>query len=244
MLPVECSIRINRFNKKTHQTMFKKLMFPLFTATALLISCNSFSSKTAESKSPESKSSEAAQSAPVAYGRLDTATFAAGCFWCEEAIFESLRGVKEAVSGYAGGRTKNPTYEEVGSHTTGHTETVQVFYDPQMVSYQSLLEVYFRSQDPTQVNGQGPDHGDSYRSVIFYKNETERTLAEAYKKQLNDSGKYSQPIAVIIEPFKAFYMAEAYHQNYEKNNPENPYVRSVSIPRLNRMKALFPTLLK
>jgi peptide-methionine (S)-S-oxide reductase len=178
------------------------------------------------------------------YGTLDTATFASGCFWCVEAIFESLHGVKEAVSGYAGGRTKNPTYEEVCSHTTGHTETVQVYYDPKLVSYQTLLEVYFASMDPTQVNGQGPDKGDSYRSVIFYHNNEEKALAEAYKAQINASGKYQAPIAVIIQPFEVFYMAEAYHQNYERNHPENPYVQRVSIPRLNRMKAQFPAKLK
>ncbi len=221
--------------------MHTKFVFPLAAAFVLLLSCNAFSGK----NTPAPESAEAmSQPDPVVYGDLDTATFAAGCFWCEEAIFESLKGVKEAVSGYAGGHTTNPTYEEVCSHTTGHTETVQVYYDPAMISYQTLLEVYFGSQDPTQVNGQGPDHGDSYRSVIFYANETERNLAEAYKKQLNDSGKYSRPIAVIIEPFKVFYMAEGYHQNYEKNNPNNPYVRSVSIPRLNRMKEAFPQLLK
>lgn len=219
--------------------MFKKLMLSLFAVAALLSSCNAFSSKPAESASKRE-----VQPDPVVYGKLDTATFASGCFWCVEAIFESLKGVKAAESGYAGGHTKNPSYEEVCTHTTGHTETVQVFYDPAIISYQTLLEVYFASQDPTQVNGQGPDHGDSYRSVIFYRSENERDQAEAYKKQLNDSGKYKKPIAVIIEPFKVFYMAEAYHQNYEKNHPENPYVRNVSIPRIERMKAQFPQLLK
>jgi peptide-methionine (S)-S-oxide reductase len=219
--------------------MIKRLFFSLFAATALLSSCNAFSGKPVGSTA-----SEKPQPDPVMYGKLDTAIFAAGCFWCEEAIFESLKGVKEAESGYSGGHTTNPTYEEVCSHTTGHTETVRVYYDPAMISYQTLLEVYFASQDPTQVNGQGPDHGDSYRSVIFYRNETERTLAENYKKQLNDSGKYNKPIAVIIEPLKVFYLAEGYHQNYEKNHPENGYVRNVSIPRLNRMKVQFPNLLK
>ncbi|MFN0212703.1 MAG: peptide-methionine (S)-S-oxide reductase MsrA [Saprospiraceae bacterium] len=219
--------------------MYKRTFFSLFVAAVLLSSCNAFSGKSAENKSPHLTFEN-----PIVYGKLDTATFASGCFWCVEAIFESLKGVKEAESGYSGGHTQNPSYEEVCTHTTGHTETVQIFYDPAMVSYQTLLEVFFASQDPTQVNGQGPDHGDSYRSVIFYRNETEKNLAESYKKQLNESGKYSKPIAVIIEPFKIFYKAENYHQNYEKNHPENPYVRNVSIPRLNRMKSQFPQLLK
>ncbi|MEO6038333.1 MAG: peptide-methionine (S)-S-oxide reductase MsrA [Saprospiraceae bacterium] len=221
--------------------MIQKLVFSFAAAGLLLIACNASSGKTANrTATPE----PAVPTAGVTYGPLDTATFAAGCFWCEEAIFESLTGVKEAVSGYSGGHTKNPTYEEVGSETTGHTETVQVYYDPKMITYQTLLEVYFASQDPTQVNGQGPDHGDSYRSVIFYHNAPQRDLAEAYKKQLDASGKFSKPIAVIIQPLAAFYMAEGYHQNYEKLHPNESYVRNVSIPRINKMKAQFPQLLK
>lgn len=222
-----------------HRNLFAAF-FPLLFV--LLAACNSFSGKTASDMGrphAQPKTEDAA-----VYGPLDTATLAAGCFWCVEAIFESLKGVKEAVSGYSGGHTKNPTYEQVCSHTTGHTETVQVYYDPKIISYQTLLEVYFASQDPTQVNGQGPDHGDSYRSVIFYHNAQQREQAEAYRKQLDASGKYSKPIAVIIEPLRVFYPAEAYHQNYERNHPENGYVQSVSIPRLQRMKAQFPQLLK
>jgi peptide-methionine (S)-S-oxide reductase len=223
--------------------MFRKHLVPCFAVVALLAACNAFSGKTADGAAL-SGHAKATKVAPEVYGPLDTATFASGCFWCVEAIFESLKGVKEAVSGYSGGHTKNPSYEQVCSHTTGHTETVQVFYDPKTISYQTLLEVYFASQDPTQVEGQGPDRGNSYRSVIFYHDDTERQSAEAYKKQLNESGKYRAPIAVIIEPFKIFYLAETYHQDYEKNHPENPYVQRVSIPRLERMKAQFPTLLK
>ncbi len=223
--------------------MFQKLIFPS-AAIVLLFSCNAFSGKPAENAAQASTTTEPMVEETVTYGKLDTATFAAGCFWCEEAIFESLKGVKEAVSGYSGGHTTNPTYEEVSAHTTGHAETVQVYYDPKIISYQTLLEVYFAAQDPTQVNGQGPDHGDSYRSVIFYQNATQRDLAEAYKKQLNNSGKYSKPIAVIIEPLKVFYMAEAYHQNYERQHQDEPYVKNVSIPRINKMKAQFPQLLK
>ncbi len=221
-----------------------KQSFALFLATtAILLACNFTNNKSTATGSVPA-ATDAAPVAPVTYGPLDTATFAAGCFWCEEAVFERLKGVESAVSGYAGGNTKNPTYEEVCTHTTGHTETVQVFYDPKMISYQTLLEVYFGSQDPTQVNGQGPDHGDSYRSVIFYRTEAERTAAENYKQQLNASGKYSAPIAVIIQPFTIFYMAEAYHQNYEEHHPENPYVQNVSIPRIKKMEAKFPQLLK
>lgn len=222
--------------------MFSKLALPFFFACLMMASCGASAPKPAEI-SPKTTDSAVPVSEEI-YGPLDTATLASGCFWCVEAIFERIKGVKEAVSGYSGGKTKNPTYEQVCSHTTGHTETVQVFYDPKIVSYRTLLEVYFGSMDPTQVNGQGNDRGDSYRSVIFFKNETERAAAEAYKKELGESGKFSAPIAVIIQPLEVFYLAEDYHQNYERNHPENPYVQAVSIPRIKRMERDFPKLLK
>lgn len=178
------------------------------------------------------------------YGKLDTAYFASGCFWAVEGIFDSLKGVKEAESGYSGGRTQNPTYNQVSRETTGHAESVAVYYDPKIISYASLLEVYFASQDPTQVNGQGPDRGDSYRSVIFCTNAEEQQLATEYKNKLDASGKYTKPIAVQIEPFKAFYKAEAYHQNYDQHHADEPYVANVSIPRIERAQAMFPKLLK
>lgn len=178
------------------------------------------------------------------YGKLETAYFASGCFWAVEGIFDSLKGVKEAESGYSGGNTKNPTYREVSNETTGHAETVAVQYDPAIISYSTLLEVYFASQDPTQVNGQGPDHGDSYRSVIFYSNAEEQKLATDYKNKLASSGKYKKPIVVQIVPFKAFYKAEDYHQNYDQHHADEPYVASVSIPRIERAQAMFLKLLK
>ena len=172
------------------------------------------------------------------------ATFASGCFWCVEAVYESVKGVSEAVSGYSGGKTKNPSYEQVGSGRTGHAEAVQVYYDPETVTYEQLVAVYFGSQDPTQVNGQGPDHGSAYRSIIFYRNEEERKVAEGAKAALAASGKYESPIAAEILPFTKLWRAEAYHQDYERKHPRHPYVRAVSIPRLNRFKAKFLELLK
>lgn len=176
--------------------------------------------------------------------KLSKAYFASGCFWCVEAIFESVKGVKEAVSGYAGGEEQNPTYRQVSSGSTGHTEAVMVYYDPEVVSYETLLKVYYGSHDPTTVNGQYPDFGTQYRSAIFYTNEEEKKLAEAFKADLDASGQYSEPIATEIVPHKKFWPAEDYHQDYEKNNPNQPYVRSVSIPRLKRFQAKFPELLK
>ncbi|MAW96879.1 MAG: peptide-methionine (S)-S-oxide reductase [Rhizobiales bacterium] len=173
---------------------------------------------------------------------MATAYFASGCFWCVEAIYESVKGVDEAVSGYAGGHTKNPTYEESNTGRTGHAEAVKVIYDPEVVSFSQLVDVYFGSQDPTQVNGQGPDMGSQYRSIIFYQNEAEKEIIEQKKAALAEQ--LGEPVAAEVKPFEKFWVAEGYHQNYEKQHPENPYIQNVSIPRLNRFKAKFPELLK
>ena len=182
-----------------------------------------------------------ASTAPSA-GTLATAYFASGCFWCVEAVYESVKGVREVISGYAGGHTKNPTYEESNTGKTGHAEAVEVIYDPATVSFSSLVDVYFGSQNPTQVNGQGPDNGSQYRSIIFYNNEAEKKIIEEKKaalaKQLNAT------IAAEVMPFEKFWRAEEYHQDYEKLHPNNPYIQNVSIPRLNRFKKKFPELLK
>ena len=177
--------------------------------------------------------------------KYSQATFAEGCFWCTEYVFESVKGVQEAISGYAGGTTKNPTYEEVGSERTGHAECVTVYYDSSKVSYPTLLKVFFASQDPTQVNGQGPDMGSSYRSIAFYRNPAEKKLIEDYIAQLNVSGKYSSPIATEVVPFTVFWPAEDYHQDYIVHHAnESGYVQHESIPRIQRFQREFPELIK
>lgn len=175
---------------------------------------------------------------------LSQATFAAGCFWCEEAIFESVKGVSEAVSGYAGGTKPNPSYYDLGSGPTCHAEMVNVYYDSSKIDYPTLLKVYFASQDPTQVNGQGPDMGEQYRSIVFYRNDKEKQLTENYIKELNASGKYKKPISVQLDAFTKFWEAEANHQNFVKRNPTNGYVIHESIPRIKRFQKQFPDLIK
>lgn len=170
------------------------------------------------------------------------AYFASGCFWCVEAIYESVKGVKEVISGYAGGHTKNPTYEASNTGRTGHAESVEVIYDPNVVSFATLVDVYFGSQDPTQKNGQGPDIGSQYRSIIFYQNEEQKEILLQKKKELAEQ--IGSDVAAEVYPFQKFWKAEDYHQNYEKLHPENPYIQNVSIPRLNRFKQRFPNLLK
>lgn len=176
--------------------------------------------------------------------KLSQATFAAGCFWCEEAIFESVRGVYEAVSGYAGGTKPNPTYYDLGSGPTCHAEMVNVYYDSTVLDYPTLLKIYFASQDPTQVNGQGPDIGYQYRSIVFYRNEEEKRMTENYIRELNQSGKYDRPLSVQLTSFTKFWEAEPGHQDFVKRNPENPYVLHESIPRIQRFQKQFPQLIK
>jgi peptide methionine sulfoxide reductase msrA/msrB len=176
--------------------------------------------------------------------KQESIVLAQGCFWCVEEIFESVRGVQEVVSGYAGGVEENPSYQEVGSGSTGHAESVQVFYNPDEINYEELLKVYFNSGDITQINGQGPDNGKQYRSIIFYNNDVQKKQAETYIDNLNKSGKYANKIAVDIMPFVKFYSAEDYHQNYVKLNPNQSYVVNVSIPRLKKAIKNFPELLK
>ena len=172
------------------------------------------------------------------------ATFAAGCFWHEEALFESVKGVKDAVSGYAGGNTNNPSYESLESGTTGHAETVNVYYDSSVISYPALLKVYFSGQDPTQVNGQGPDRGTQYRSIVFYRNDKEKLLTRDYIKKMQSSGKYDAPIAVQIMPHTKFWQAEDYHQNYIDHNPGSGYVQMVSVPEIKKLQKEYPELIK
>jgi peptide-methionine (S)-S-oxide reductase len=172
------------------------------------------------------------------------ATFAAGCFWHEEALFESVKGVKEAISGYAGGTTSNPTYEVVETGTTGHAESVDVYYDPKEISYETLVKIFFAGQDPTQVNGQGPDHGTQYRSIAFYRTPEEKSIIENQVKELTASGKYKKPIATQVVPFTKFWQAEDYHQNYIEHNPDNTYVQYVSIPEIKEFQKAYPQLVK
>jgi len=176
--------------------------------------------------------------------KYKTAYFASGCFWCVEAIFESVKGVAEVVSGYAGGEEENPTYEQVSYGRTGHAEAVEVYYDPEVISFLELVQVFFGSHDPTTLNRQGPDRGRQYRSIAFYKSEEEQKIIRAYIDALEENRVYDQPIVTEITPFTKFYKAEDYHQDYERKHPENPYVQNVSIPRLNRFKKNFPEYLK
>lgn len=167
------------------------------------------------------------------------AIFGGGCFWCTEAVFQNLKGVKSVVSGYTGGSVKNPTYREVCSGTTGHAEAIQITFDPTAVSYKDLLEVFWKTHDPTTKDQQGNDFGPQYRSAIFYDNDEQKELAEHYKQKLDASGIFSAPIVTEIVPSTTFYRAERYHQNYYNQNASQPYCQAIIRPKLDKLKELF-----
>ncbi|MGN6493025.1 MAG: peptide-methionine (S)-S-oxide reductase MsrA [Agriterribacter sp.] len=177
-------------------------------------------------------------------GTKEIATFGNGCFWCTEAIFQQLKGVSKVTSGYSGGHVENPTYEEVCSKTTGHAEAIQIEFDPAVITYDELLEVFWQTHDPTTLNRQGNDVGPQYRSVVFYHNETQKKKAEEYKAALDKSGAFSKPIVTFIEPFKNFYAAEDYHQNYFKLNGRAPYCQFVIKPKVEKFEKVFKSKLK
>ena len=175
---------------------------------------------------------------------LEKATFASGCFWCSEAVFQKLKGVYSVVSGFSGGSVKNPSYVEVGIGMTGHAEAIQVMFDPKVITYPELLEVFWKTHDPTTVDRQGADEGPQYRSVIFYHNDQQKELAEQYKKKLDASGIFGQPIVTQIVPFTEFYPADEKHQHFYALNPNVPYCRIVIGPKLQKLEELFHDKLK
>jgi peptide-methionine (S)-S-oxide reductase len=189
------------------------------------------------------RSAEAASVRPGPVAAVDTAVFAGGCFWGVEAVFEHVKGVRSAESGYAGGTASSPSYELVSSGSTGHAESVRVVYDPAQVSYGELLQVFFRvAHDPTQLNRQGPDHGTQYRSAIFHRSAAQKKAAEGYVSELTGAKAYRDPIVTQIVPLKEFYPAEEYHQNYLERHPTQPYIVINDAPKLEHLQREFPAL--
>ena len=207
-----------------------KLFTLTLAATSLACSAAKLPSPETDIKAPTAKST--------------TAVFAGGCFWGVEAVFERLNGVSSAVSGYAGGTKKNPDYEQVSSGRTGHAESVKVTFDPSVVSYGQLLQVFFSvAHDPTTLNRQGPDEGTQYRSAIFYADEEQKRVAEAYIKQLTDAKAFHRPIVTQVAQLSAFYTAESYHQHYFDQHPNEPYIVYNDRPKVEELKKQFPELL-
>jgi len=209
--------------------MLYRTIIILLSLTISITSCSQGSKKASNNKTDLSK--------------LERAYFASGCFWCVEAVYESVNGVHESISGYSGGHTSNPTYESSNTGNTGHAEAVEIYYDSKVVSFSTLVDVYFGSQNITQVNGQGPDHGSQYRSIIFYQNEEEKNIIDAKVASLNKELAPEKVAAEVME-FEKFWLGEEYHQDFERLHPNHRYILAISKPRLARFEAKFPQLLK
>ncbi len=237
-------VHASRLSSITYSTDMKLFNIAIATASlSVLFACSSSSTPSNETGTEQQAAAETAIPAKD-LSKFHRAYFASGCFWCVEAVFESVEGVEEVISGYSGGEKQNPTYQEVSSGSLRHAEAVEVYYDSSKVDYPTLLKVFFGSHDPTTPNRQGPDRGPQYRSMIFYQNPAEKELADAYIQKLNESGDLPGPIVTEVEAFKKFWPAEDYHQNYERLHPDQPYVKNVSIPRLRKFQKAYPELLK
>lgn len=212
-----------------------KYNFLIFSAL-IVFSCSANSEK--QENTVETPVVETAQT----FENADTAYFAGGCFWCVEASFEQIKGVKEAVSGYSGGSEKNPTYKEVSYGRTNHAEAVMVIYDPAVINYDTLLDIFFTAHDPTQLNRQGPDVGKQYRSAIFYTTEAEKQKAQQKMESLASA--YPDKIVTELTAFDTFYEAEDYHQDYEEKNPNDRYIVNVSKPKIEKVAEKFSSILK
>lgn len=176
--------------------------------------------------------------------KMELATFGSGCFWCTEAIFQKVKGVESAISGYSGGKVENPSYDDVCTGETGHAEVIQITYDHEIISYTELLEIFWKTHDPTTLNRQGADVGTQYRSVIFYHNEEQKQLAETYKNKLDEAEIYNKPVVTEISKYDSFYKAENYHQDYYDNNKSKPYCSFVITPKVDKFKKVFKDKLK
>jgi peptide-methionine (S)-S-oxide reductase len=210
-----------------------------------LTACGSQQPAQAQAQTPAAKVASTAGFAPKNLTGLAQATFAGGCFWAQEEAFEEIKGVKQVVSGYAGGTVAHPSYEQVAGQQTGHTETVNIFYDPKVVSYQELANIFFTaSHDPTQLNRQGPDTGPEYRSAVFYRTPEEKKIIEETIAKVNASKQYDDKIVTQVVPFSQFWDAEDYHQGYYRLNTDNPYIANVSEHKVAHVRKLFPQDLK
>lgn len=208
---------------------------------ALVQSCSGMGNKNGQ---PEALAKQPVNLPDSTIMKADIATFGNGCFWCTEAVFESLEGVHSAVSGYMGGNTENPTYKEVCTGNTGHAEVIQIQFDPSVITYEELLEAFWSSHDPTTLNRQGNDVGTQYRSVIFYHNEQQEKAARSFKEELNSKKVFPDPIVTEISPASRFYIAENYHQDYFNLNGHEPYCAFVIRPKLDKFKKAFAQKLK
>ena len=212
----------------------------IFLSLLFFLSINSCFTETKSSKEIQKNISLNNQTSK----EFKKAYFASGCFWCVESIYESVLGVEEVYSGYAGGETENPSYEKILSGKTGHAEAVEVIYNPKIISFENLVQIFFGTHDPTTLNRQGPDKGSQYRSIAFYQNENEKKIIESYIDYLIRNKSFKNKIVTEVKALKKFFRAEEYHQDFENKNPYNPYIINVSIPRLKKFQKKYSEFLK
>ncbi|MCA9133793.1 MAG: peptide-methionine (S)-S-oxide reductase MsrA [Planctomycetales bacterium] len=217
-----------------------KRILNIFAAVGCLLAYSPF----AHSQQQQSDKEPQVEQSKQVEKKEAVATFGGGCFWCVEAVFENMQGVTDVVSGYAGGRNAHPTYAQVCTGRTGHAEVCQIHYDPQLVSFAELLEVFWKTHDPTTLNRQGNDYGTQYRSVVFYHDEQQRKTAEEYKQKLDDAQVFANKIVTEISPLPTFYVAEDYHQDYYRNNPQQGYCAAVVRPKVEKFKKVFADKVK
>lgn len=223
-------------------TLFAVVAVAAIAVVGTYVLPNVFAGSPAVTNSTDRSQSLSSASTNTNTDQLEHATFGSGCFWCSEAVFDELKGVQSVVSGYSGGNVANPTYEQVCTGLTGHAEVIDVTFDPAVISYPQLLEVFWKTHDPTTLNRQGNDTGTQYRSVIFYHNDEQRKLAEHFKAELDKSGAYNGPIVTEIAPFTKFYPAEKYHQDYYALNPGQGYCAVVIRPKVDKFRKAFAGL--
>lgn len=221
--------------EQPRREVLKSLWILLLTIAAIVI----FSKHAASEPQPEGTSK-----VPATEQEERVATFAGGCFWCTEAVFERLDGVGDVISGYIGGTVRNPTYEQVCDKKTGHAEAVEIYYDPAKVEYEELLEIFFKTHDPTMLNAQGPDRGPQYRSSVFYHDADQKKAAAKYIKKLSDSGDYDRKIVTQLEKATTFYPAEEYHQDYFRRNPNDRYCNAIAVPKIRKLNRDFGDKIK
>jgi peptide-methionine (S)-S-oxide reductase len=230
------------FNTKSNTGRYRdKIAVTIVAAVFFITACGQ--NKTTNENKMESQGTSVTNN-KTGNDNIETATLGAGCFWCVEAIFQNLNGVESVKSGYSGGHVKNPSYKEVCNGTTGHAEVAQIKFDKTRITFDEILEVFWKTHDPTTLNSQGNDFGTQYRSAIFYHNDEQKLVAENYKKRLNEEKAYPNPVVTEIKPFTEFYPAEDYHQNYYKQNSGQSYCKYVIQPKLEKFEKVFKNKLK
>ena len=227
-------------NQKIERKKSRTVTTVAIGASILLLSLGVQAGGSGQSGTSASKNTES----KVGNENLEMATFGGGCFWCTEAVFQQIKGVKSVKSGYCGGHVVNPTYDQVCGKKTGHAEVIQIVFDPKLVDYKKLLEVHWKSHDPTTLNQQGADIGPQYRSAVFYHSDKQKEIASSYKKKLDESGAFGRPIVTEITAAATFYPAEDYHQNYYKRNPNQGYCAALIGPKIKKIREVFAADLK